>query len=251
MKKIGISMLTSFITLVLSVSCYAQSKLPVLMYHNVTTDYNLVLKDPTVHIMLSDLEEHLVHLISAGYNTISFDDYYSYRRGEKELPPNPVIITFDDGYVSNYELAFGLFKKYNQKATIFVVASRVGADNVEFPHFTWEEAREMEKSGLIDIESHTFTHADFSKINYARTVLEMRLSKFAIETNLGKKCSVLAYPYGKMNEASTAVAKSAGYKMLVVGRDKSADLNNGNLYEIPRYSIEGTQSAEDIINLIK
>ena len=251
MKKFLVSLSVTFLILLTSLSSFAQAKLPVLMYHNVTSDYDLVLKDPTVHITAMSLEEHLVSLISAGYNTISLDDYYAWYNENKPLPPNPILITFDDGYVSNYELAYPLFQKYNLKATIFVIASRMGADNVEFPHFSWEEAREMERSGLIDIESHSFTHPDFSRLSYAQTVVEMRLSKFAIESNLGKKCRYFAYPYGKLNSASTAVAKSAGYEMVVVGRDKSADIPIKNVFEIPRYTVKGTHSGEDVINLIR
>lgn len=251
MKKIILSLLLTVLILHPALASYAQDTLPILMYHNVTTDYSLIEKDPDVHITASDLEEHLVALISAGYNTISLEDYYSYRRGEKNLPKNPVIITFDDGYISNYELAYPLFQKYNLKATIFVIASRMGAHNVEFPHFSWEEAREMEKSGLIEIESHSFTHPDFSTLSYAQTVVEMRLARFAIEANLGKKCRFFAYPYGKMNMSSTAVAKAAGYEMVFVGRDKNADISNENLFELPRYTIKGTHSGEDIINLIR
>lgn len=251
MKKIIVSLFVTFVILLMSVSSFAQGKLPVLMYHNVTTDYDLVIKDPTVHITVSALEEHLVSLISAGYNTISLDDYSALLSENKPLPKNPVLITFDDGYVSNYDLAYPLFQKYNLKATIFVIASRMGADNVEFPHFSWEEAREMEKSGLIDIESHSFTHPNFSSLSYAETVVEMRLSKFAIESNLGKKCRYFAYPYGKLNPSSSAVAKSAGYEMVLVGRDKSADIPIVNAYEIPRYTIKGTHSGEDVINLFK
>lgn len=251
MKRVIFSILMTFIIAFSSFSCFAAEKLPILIYHNVTTNADLVLKDPTVHIAADVLEEHLTTLINAGYNTISMSDYYAWRKNNKPLPKNPVLITFDDGYISNYELAFPLFQKYNLKATIFVIASRMGADNVEFPHFSWAQAREMEKSGLVKIESHSFTHPDFSTLSYAQTVVEMRLAKFAIETNLGKECISFAYPYGKMNPASTAVAKSAGYKMVLVGRDKSADASNENLYELPRFTAKGTHSGEDILNLIR
>jgi hypothetical protein len=54
-----------------------------------------------------------------------------------------------------------------------------------------------------------------------------------------------------MNMSSTAVAKAAGYEMVFVGRDRNADISNENLFELPRYTIKGTHSGEDIINLIR
>ena len=249
MKKIIISLILIF--LFVSPSVYAQSEFPVLMYHNVTFDTTLVESDPDVHITPDTLDEHFKYLKLYGYNPISLKEYFSYRQNGTALPENPVIITFDDGYISNYEVAYPLLKKYNYKAVIFVITSRMGDHNVKFPHFSWEEAREMEKSGLVEIESHSHTHPDFSLLNFSQTVLEMRLARYSIETNLNKKCRFFAYPYGKMNFSSSDIAKAAGYNMVFVGRNKNADLQNENLYELPRYTVKGTYSGEDIINMIK
>lgn len=251
MKNKIFSIILAFLLTFFSMTTYAADKLPVLMYHNVTEDVSLAHTSPDVHITPQTLEEHFAYLKSAGYNTISAEEYLSYRQNGTPLPENPVIITFDDGYISNYEIAYPLLKKYNFKAVIFVIASRMGASNVEFPHFSWEEAREMEQSGLVEIESHSYTHPDFSTLTYAQTVLEMRLARYAIEMNLNKKCRFFAYPYGKMNFSSTDVAKAAGYDIVFVGREKNADLANENLYELPRHIAKGTYTGEDIINMIK
>lgn len=251
MKKILSLLLIIVFILTGSLSGYAAGKFPVLMYHNVTKNPMLVAHDDTVHITAGMLEEHFKALSDAGYNAISLEDYYLYRKGEKELPSNPVLITFDDGYTSNYEYAYPLFKKYNMKAVIFVITSRMGATYTEFPHFSWTQAREMENSGLVEIESHSFSHPDFSTLNYAETVLELRLAKYSIEKNLNKKCRFFAYPYGQMNAFSTNVAANAGYSMVCVGREKSADLSEENLFEIPRYTVRGSYSGKDLIELIK
>ncbi len=250
MKKIiFITMLTLCMSFVSLVSDASES-FPVLMYHNVCDDESLVLKDETVHITRQRLAEHFTALKNAGYNSISLEDYYLYRTKGAKLPENPVLITFDDGYISNYTIAYPMLRQYGFKAVIFVIASRMGADNIEFPHFSWAEAREMEESGIVEIESHSFTHPDFSRLSYTQTVVEMRLAKYAIEANLGKKCRFFAYPYGKLNMSSTAVGKAAGYDIILVGRDVNADTDNENLYELPRYSIRGSWTAEKLLDLI-
>lgn len=248
-KIIFITMLTLCMSLV-SICSYASESFPVLMYHNVCDDEALVQKDETVHITRQRLAEHFTALKNAGYNAISLEDYYLYRTKGTELPEKPVLISFDDGYISNYTVAYPMLRDYGFKAVIFVIASRMGADNIEFPHFSWAQAREMENSGLVEIESHSFTHPDFSKLTYTQTVVEMRLAKFAIEANLGKECRFFAYPYGKMNMSSTAVAKAAGYDAVLVGRDINADTDDENLYELPRYSVRGSWTAEKLMNLI-
>ena len=79
------------------------------------------------------------------------------------MPENPIAITFDDGYLSNYEIAYPILKELNIPATIFIVTSTVGLDEssgkVSTPHFTWDQAREMQESGIIDIHSHSHSHS--------------------------------------------------------------------------------------------
>ena len=126
----------------------------------------------------------------------------------------------------------------------------MGANYTDFPHFSWADAREMEDSGLIEIESHSYSHPDFSGLTYGETVLEMRLARYQLETNMNKKCRFFAYPYGKTNVSSTFVAQNAGYSMVLVGREKCSDLSEENIYEIPRYTVRGTYSGEELIKLI-
>ena len=78
------------------------------------------------------------------------------------LPEKPVLITFDDGYMSNYELAYPVLQEFGMKAAIFVIGSSVGKDTYKdtgaaiHPHFSADQAREMVDSGLIEIQSHTY-----------------------------------------------------------------------------------------------
>ncbi len=250
MKKIIIVTMLTLCMSLMSVCVSVAESFPVLMYHNVCEDEALVQRDETVHITVSRLAEHFTALKGAGYNPISLEEYYLYRTKGAKLPDKPVLITFDDGYISNYTIAYPMLREYGFKAVIFVIASRMGADNIEFPHFSWAQAREMESSGIVEIESHSFTHPDFSLLSYTQTVMEMRLAKFAIESNLGKECRFFAYPYGRMNMSSTAVGKAAGYDIILVGRDINADTANENLYELPRYSVRGSWTAERLLDLI-
>ena len=94
--------------------------LPVLMYHDFSEDVEDSL---TVHP--DDLDDHLTALYDAGYETVTDQDIVDFREGDEEaLPDQPILITIDDGYVSNYELAYPIFKEHEMKATIYVIAER-------------------------------------------------------------------------------------------------------------------------------
>ena len=236
------------VLLVISLPVAASSGVPVLLYHNVTPAESG--RDDLMHISKDTLEEHFKFLADNGYNAISMAQYYEWRTRGTPLPAKSVLITFDDGYSSNYQYAYPLLKKYNLKATIYVIASRMGADNVEFPHFTWRQAIEMEKSGYVEIESHSFTHPDFSTISYEQTVVEMRLSKYAIESNMNKECRFFAYPYGKINSASAAVAANAPYRMVsIVGNEGMAG-EITDFYHLPRHTVSGKMTGAELIEYL-
>jgi peptidoglycan/xylan/chitin deacetylase (PgdA/CDA1 family) len=130
---------------------------PILTYHHIT-------ENPVGGAQISPetFEAQIKALYDNGYTAISFEELEAYVTQGTELPDNPVIITFDDGYYSNYEYAFPILKRYDMKAAIFVIGVSVGKDtykDTDFdmtPHFGWEEANQMIASGLVSIHSHTY-----------------------------------------------------------------------------------------------
>src|SRR5699024_8650035 len=111
------------------------------MYHHID-EYG----DDSVTISESLFEEQLEYLYENGYNTVSLDQLVGFVENGTPLPERPVMITFDDGYESNYTIAFELLRKYGFCASIFVVASEVGETPGSLRHFDWNEAREMVSS---------------------------------------------------------------------------------------------------------
>lgn len=236
--------------LIFNISVCAQSeKVPILLYHNITDTYDIHQK--LLHITPEAFKQHLVTLKNAGYNTITYNDFKEAVIGLKELPENPIIITFDDGYISNYQYAFPLLKELNMKATFFIVTGSVGNTKLTYPHFSWEQAKEMEKSGVIDIQSHSHTHRDFSTLTMEETLYEIRMSKYLIEKNLGKNVSVFAYPYGIDNMFSQDIIKNAGYSIInYVGNVGSNGIYEG-LDKLKRITVAGDYSNEHLLELIR
>jgi peptidoglycan/xylan/chitin deacetylase (PgdA/CDA1 family) len=142
----------------------AQTDFTVLAYHDVVDDASALTYDA---ITLRSLAMHFDWLRANGYRVVSIDDILAARRGDRPLPPRAVLLTFDDGYRSFYTRVYPLLLAYNYPAVLSVVGSfldvppraqvRYGTGLVVRENFvTWEQLREMRRSGLVEIGSHTY-----------------------------------------------------------------------------------------------
>ena len=113
-------------------------------------------------------------------------------------------------YRDNYKNAYPILKKYDFKATIFVISSFLGV----YPNYlTWANVAEMQESGLIDFESHTLSHEELTKApDLDEAKHQLVGSKQAIEWNLGKQVNFIAYPCGEYNDDIEQATKDAGYR---------------------------------------
>ena len=167
---------------------------PVLMYHAVSDDlwgyWDLFVSPQTI-------EEELLYLQENGFETIWFEDLSHIEDYEK-----PVILTFDDGYDDNYTELFPLLQKYNAKATIFVIPKAIGT-----PHkMTAEQIYELSQSGLVSIQSHTYSHGNLSTMDEETLVFEMEESQKYLAALTGQVPYAVCYPEGTRSELSIEVA---------------------------------------------
>lgn len=205
-------------------------KVPIFMYHHLSET-----ESDESTILVSTFEEQMQTLIDAGVEAVSFDQLINYVYYGGKLPENPVVITFDDGYSSNYELAFPILQKYNMQATFFIIGISVGANTYYgtdvpiLPHFSYEEAQEMLDSGLISIQSHSYNLHQWEPLEtgIARcSVLQLEnetnheyiqvltadylTSLFEIEENTTETVNVFSYPGGAYSPLSEKVLSSLG-----------------------------------------
>lgn len=240
----------------------SKTKVPILLYHHITED-EFTNEESISLISPSDFRLHMT-AIKVHFNPISLRDYYEYvicEDGSVTIPPNPIIVTFDDGYLSNYEIAYPILKELEIPATIFVVTDTVGAvageGKVNNSHFTWEQAAEMEKSGLIEIQSHTVNHFCMTDIDFNEKIRQLRKSKYDIEKNLKHECDMIAYPYGGYDEDIKNIARAAGYKMQLLVDDniteEEYDINipTDGTENIVRMTIAGSMGNVNVIEIIR
>ena len=239
-----------------------EMKVPILLYHHITNDE---FSDWEAISLISpkDFRLHMT-AIKVHFTPISLREYYNYvacEDGSVDIPDNPIIVTFDDGYLSNYEIAYPILKELEIPATIFVVTDTVGAvageGKVNNSHFTWEQAKEMEESGLIEIQSHTVNHLKMTSLNHDEMIRQLRKSKYDIEKNLGRECDMIAYPYGDYNEGIKNAARAAGFKMQVLVDNKVTeeeyDVNvpSEGAENIVRMTIAGYMGNVNVIDIIR
>jgi peptidoglycan/xylan/chitin deacetylase (PgdA/CDA1 family) len=176
-----------------------------------------------------------------GYETVSLQDVARWREGRGELPPKPIVITFDDGDRSVFEHAWPILDRYGFTATFFVVTSKVGESWQGVDNLTWAELRQMHDSGTFDIESHTHdlhykvraqradtpvfiagANGDYDFEDY-RTwedalLDDLGTSRALIRRHIGVAPRFLAWPYGHGAKSVNRIALEAGYEGLVTMR---------------------------------
>jgi len=225
----------------------------------------------------SALAKQLKYLHDNDYHAVTLDEMSAWQRGEIGLPNRSVAITFDDGDRSVYEHAMPLLKRYNFRATFFVVTEQVGQEWEGVDGLDWDELREMQDSGIFQIESHTnnmhyrvedggahtpvFLAAD--KENglgpewRERVLTDLRLSRQALIVQLGHSPRYLAWPFGEGNEDVDEIARAAGFERTcaMAGRtNRQWDADNSpswNEAEIRRYAITARTSMTTFEKIVR
>ncbi len=237
-------------------------KVPILLYHHIS-DEEFSNGNEISMISQADFRLHM-KAIKVNFTPISLRHYLEYINcvdGSVTLPKNPIMVTFDDGYLSNYEIAYPILKALDIPATIFVVTDTVGetaeGGKVNYPHFNWEQAREMEKSGLIEIQSHTASHKELTTLEPKDMIMELRKSKYTIEKNLGKTCDMIAFPHGSYDSSILKAATSAGYKLNAIVDDYSTEfefdvnLVSEGVSSLSRMTVAGTMGNVNVIEIVR
>ena len=221
-------------------------------------------KRPDTEITPQDFEKQMQELKDKGITVIGMQDFLAWRRSEKSIPPRCAVLTFDDGWKSQYEVAWPILKKFGYPVTLFIYT-----EGVRGGHFgggeamTWEMLSEMRDAGM-DIEAHSATHQDLRK-PYDK-VAKKRLnpeeydqwlqseivgSKQLLEQKLAIRVNCFAVPYGFYNDHVKQVITNAGYEAIFTVYGQPLTFHS-SLDNLGRYLIEGNKPKvfTDAVKLI-
>ena len=191
-----------------------------LCYHNIEDNSKM----KALTITVAEFEKEMKAIKDNGFTVIPLQDFIAWRRGEKNIAHKSCIISIDDGWVSGYNNAWPILKKYGYPFTLFIYINYVGTGGKSM---AWAQLEEMRDAG-VDIECHTYSHSNLhgKGLNLAKGVpaeiaslgyegwlkKELIDSKQVLEKQLGIKVDALAYPYGIYNSKVLDVEKQAGYE---------------------------------------
>ncbi len=171
---------------------------------------------PRNSVRAEQFDALLKSLKGAGYEGIGFAQYLAHRRGEATLPRKPIILTFDDGYRSNADIAVPIMRTHGFTATIFVIPGLLGqtnrwdADEPQEPLLSADEVRALHAEGF-SFGSHTLTHARLTAVAPDRALHELRASREALEALLGEPVTTICYPWAQHDAGVRRLAREAGY----------------------------------------
>ena len=218
-------------------------RVPVLFYHKINVPSPKA-KIKGLYVTPGSFLNQMRYLKWRGYSTISLDELLKGLNSEAELPPRPIVLTFDDGYEDNYTYAFPILKKFGFTATIFLVTRDIGRlpdwpdseEKIQEPILSWEQIKEMADYG-ISFQSHTHTHPSLHKLDRQKIKEEVVTSKKIIEKKLKNKVNFLCYPYGHFNFKVEQVLKEADYKGALTTK-RGLVRDGDNPYSLSRIGIK-------------
>ena len=190
----------------------ARGNTVVLLYHTFLDGSEAPTHDTSLITNAEKFEKDILTLIDLGYKPLSLSDLY---QNKNDKDSKYFAITFDDGYLSNYEIAYPILKKHNCYGDIFINVDSVPMSH----HFSYEQGREMEKSGWVAIHSHFPVHKDVREYSEEDFLSELTRSFDILSANLGeRKYKFFAYPYGLYDEKKYQVAKDNGIDLQFIQR---------------------------------
>src|SRR5438445_10637847 len=227
---------------------------------------------PGTEITPAAFEAQMKELKDKGITVISMQDLLAWKRGEKNIPPRCAVISFDDSWKSQYDVAWPIMKKFGYTFTMFIYTEGVSGGTLGGGQaITWEQLADMRDNG-IDIEGHTATHQDLRE-GHTVTVMEpggkrtkKKLtgaeyeqwiqnevvgSKQLLEQRLGIKVNCFAVPYGNYNEHVKEIARNSGYEAMFTVYGQPITFTS-SMDSIGRYAIEANKPKvfEDAVKMI-
>ena len=202
-------------------------RIPILMYHGVDDN---VWGNSSLFVVPSNFEQQMDYLSQNGYTTLFLSEIGSATNYEK-----PVIITFDDGYLDMYTIAYPIMKARGIKSNMYIITSWLDGE----VYMTPQMVKELSDSGLVEIGSHTLNHVHLNSLSYEEQEKELVESKQYLENLIGKEVITIAYPYGQRNIDTLNIAKN--YYRFAVTTEGGANYSKtyaGSSLLLKRYNMQ-------------
>ncbi|MCS6835061.1 MAG: polysaccharide deacetylase family protein [Anaerolineae bacterium] len=223
-------------------------RVPILMYHYVgSLPPNADQYRTALTISASMFRDHLRYLAEEGYSTISLYDLDEALNAGYPLPPKPIILTFDDGYIDHYENVFPALQEFGFTGTFFIITGF--ADENKRGHLSWPQIIEMGQAGM-SMEAHTKSHVELDKRSYDFLVYQMLGSIESLEAYLGRPARMFSYPVGRYDDLTLLVASQANIRRAVTTQNGQVHTTDNRL-ELPRLRISNMTGVAALAQMLQ
>ena len=216
----------------------------IFMYHRVV-EHEPQVNDHWTCVHVDHFRRQLQVLDDLGFTTITLQDYSLFRMGQLNLPKKPVVLTFDDGYLDTYQVAFPQLLEFGMKGVVFALA------NPNLTSNTWDVSNHIPGAPLMEREhvlamhdagfeigSHGMNHRNLASIPEHEACEEIVCSKAALERLLDAPVDSFAYPYGRLTGRIKQMVADAGYA-LACGVFTGPSVCGTDIYDIRRITVTG------------
>lgn len=235
----------------LTASAAESFSVPILLYHRFgpTVADGMTITTPV-------FESHMKYLHDNGYKVIPLRQLIDHYRGKAPAPgPKSVVIVEDDAHKSVYSDMLPIIRKYRYPVTIFTYPSAIS--NAKYA-MTWDQLRDLKKTGLFDIQSHTYWHPNFKRERRKLTpqaleslvTTQLKKSRGRLEKELGGQVDLLAWPFGIYDDYLLKKAAEAGYISTFTIERRHATASD-SVMKLPRYLLVNADSGKAFIRLLE
>ncbi len=253
MSRFVVRLFLAVVVFLLPLSAYAAEsfRVPILLYHRFgpTVADGMTITTPV-------FESHMKYLHDNGYKVIPLRQLVDYYRGKGAAPgPKSVVIVEDDAHKSVYSDMLPIIKKYRYPVTIFTYPSTIS--NAKYA-MTWDQMRALTKTGLFDVQSHTYWHPNFKKERKKLSpqaldtlvMTQLKKSKARLEKELGTRVDMLAWPFGIYDDYLVGKAAEAGYGATFTIERRHATASD-SVMKLPRYLLVNADSGKAFVQLLE
>jgi len=226
-------------------------RVPILLYHRFgpTVADGMTMTTPV-------FESQMKYLKDNDYKVIPLRQLIDHYKGKAPAPaPKSVVIVEDDAHKSVYSDMLPIVRRYGYPVTVFTYPSAIS--NAKYA-MTWDQLRELKKTGLFEFQSHTYWHPNFKKERKklrpqaleTLVMTQLRKSKAKLESELGTKVDMLAWPFGIYDDYLIAKATEAGYvATFTIERRHAASTDK--VMKLPRYLLVNADGGKAFVQLLE
>lgn len=214
----------------------------VIYYHDVVQGEG----DSYMHINAEEFRRQMLYLKAEGYETLTFSDLEEHP-DKQTAGPKRVLITFDDGWLSNYQEIFEWMKRHGIKYNIFLTVGKIGSDAA---YLNWEQVRQMQESGVVGFGVHTMTHPDLSQFDGIDTRMEFDEADRLFRQETGRPALDFCYPFGKYGQASNDYLSYCPYHRIYTSDLDYSRQRAGQIF-FGRAAISADDSMDIFSNKVK